>query len=90
MDFPGGRVPFTSAFTMTGGPDAPANPMPCYRTIDSAGGNIPDAVIPHPLGRSVNLLGAGTAPDQLLVSFVWCSSHWIKQTQSAQHAAGRR
>ena len=50
MDFPGGSVPFTSALTMVGGPDAPANPMPCYRTIDSAGADIPDAVIPHPVG----------------------------------------
>ena len=50
MDFPGGRVPFTSVLTMMGGPDTPASPMPCYRTIDSAGVDIPDAVIPFPVG----------------------------------------
>lgn len=50
MDFPGGSVPFTSALTMVGGPDAPPAPMPCYRTIDSAGADIPDAVIPYPVG----------------------------------------
>ena len=50
MDFPGGSVPFTSALTMVGGPNAPGNPMPCYRTIDSAGVDIQDAVVPHPVG----------------------------------------
>ena len=51
MDFPGGRVPFTSTLSFAGGPDARAAPMACYRTIDSAGGDVPDASVPHPLGQ---------------------------------------
>ena len=51
MDFPGGRVPFTSALAFAGGPDVRAAPMACYRTIDSAGGDVPDASVPHPLGQ---------------------------------------
>ena len=51
MDFPGGRVPFTSTLAFAGGPDVRATPMACYRTIDSAGVDMPDACVPHPLGQ---------------------------------------
>ncbi len=51
MDFPGGRVPFTSTLAFAGGPDVRAAPMACYRTIDSAGVDVPDASVPHPLGE---------------------------------------
>ena len=51
MDFPGGRVPFTGTLSFAGGPDERAAPMACYRTIDSAGGDVPDAAVPHLLGQ---------------------------------------
>jgi len=38
MDFPGGRVPFTSELKFVGGHfSADTPPMSCYRTVDSVG-----------------------------------------------------
>ena len=37
MDFPGGRVPFTDRLSFVGGSLTPAQPMPCYRTLDATG-----------------------------------------------------
>lgn len=38
MDFPGGRVPFTSELKFIGGHfSADTPPMSCYRTVDSVG-----------------------------------------------------
>jgi 2-oxoisovalerate dehydrogenase E1 component alpha subunit len=54
MDFPGGAVPFTSSLHFTGGPSTSANshtPIPCYRTIDSAGLEINGAEIFHDLDQ---------------------------------------
>ena len=53
MDFPGGRVPFTSTLAFAGGPDVRTAPIACYRTIDSAGTDVPDASVPHPLGQQL-------------------------------------
>ncbi|PRW51143.1 2-oxoisovalerate dehydrogenase subunit alpha mitochondrial-like [Chlorella sorokiniana] len=51
MDFPGGSVPFTSQLSMVGGSFSPRDPIPCYRTLDSAGREVPDAHLPHDLPR---------------------------------------
>ncbi|KAL4854263.1 2-oxoisovalerate dehydrogenase subunit alpha 2 [Chlorella vulgaris] len=51
MDFPGGSVPFTAAMSFLGGTFSPRAPLPCYRTIDSAGLAIADADIPHELDQ---------------------------------------
>lgn len=52
MQFPGGSVPFTSQLSWAGGPANPISTIPCYRTIDATGQEIPDAHIPHPLDQS--------------------------------------
>lgn len=51
MDFPGGSVPFTASMDWHGGSYAARAPLPCYRTIDAAGREVPGAAIPHPLPR---------------------------------------
>lgn len=51
MEFPGGAVPFTSRLSFAGGPSAPRDPLPCYRTIDSTGAEVPGAAVPHPLDQ---------------------------------------
>jgi 2-oxoisovalerate dehydrogenase E1 component alpha subunit len=54
MDFPGGAVPFTSNLHFTGGHSTSnysAPTIPCYRTIDSAGLEVPGAEIFHDLDQ---------------------------------------
>ena len=52
MDFPGGKVPFSAAMHFVGGPSVEASPIPCYRTLDSTGAELPDAAVPHPLDEA--------------------------------------
>lgn len=50
MEFPGGRVPFTSQPEFLGGVfDTSGAKIPCYRTLDGTGKHIEEAVIPHEL-----------------------------------------
>jgi 2-oxoisovalerate dehydrogenase E1 component alpha subunit len=51
MEFPGGAVPFCADLNFIGGPTAPRETIPCYRTIDSAGKEIPSAHIPHQMDK---------------------------------------
>jgi len=55
MEFPGGRVPFSPDLQFTGGPLTERSTLPCYRTIDSTGKQLPGAHIPHPLQESTAL-----------------------------------
>ncbi|GLC56792.1 hypothetical protein PLESTB_001149300 [Pleodorina starrii] len=55
LEVPGGKLPFTSAIQFVGGSDSPAPTIPCYRTIDSAGQDVPDAQVPYPLGQDLAL-----------------------------------
>ncbi|KAG2438412.1 hypothetical protein HYH02_010867 [Chlamydomonas schloesseri] len=55
LEVPGGRVPYTAELRFLGGPDAPIPTMPCYRTIDSTGQDVPGAHIPHPLSQDLAL-----------------------------------
>lgn len=55
MDFPGGKVPFTSNLSFIGGPKSERRPIPCYRIIDSTGTEIPGALIPHPMDKDTAL-----------------------------------
>lgn len=59
LEVPGGRVPYTPELRFLGGPDAPIPTMPCYRTIDSTGQDVPGAHIPHPLSQVREHAGAG-------------------------------
>lgn len=52
MEFPGGAVPFTSELRFTGGPTIQSTPIPCYRTINGAGEEIPEALVPHSLDKA--------------------------------------
>jgi 2-oxoisovalerate dehydrogenase E1 component alpha subunit len=56
MDFPGGSVPFTTKLEFWGGQSkinqSPPIPMPCYRTMDSSGQEIAEALVPHPLDQT--------------------------------------
>ena len=52
MEFPGGAVPFSTHLRFKGGPTDAPTPLPCYRTIDSAGEALPDAHTPHPLDKA--------------------------------------
>lgn len=50
MEFPGGRVPFTTSPQFVGGVfDTSGAKIPCYRTLDGTGKHIEDAAIPHEL-----------------------------------------
>lgn len=50
MEFPGGRVPFTTSPQFVGGVfDTSGTKIPCYRTLDGTGKHIEDAAIPHEL-----------------------------------------
>lgn len=51
MEFPGGRVPFTSALSFVGGVFDAAPKLPCYRTLDGRGQPIDGAALPHALGK---------------------------------------
>lgn len=52
MEFPGGRVPFTSALQFIGGAfDTSRSKIPCYRTLDGTGQHIEDAAVPHELSQ---------------------------------------
>jgi hypothetical protein len=54
MEFPGGRVPFTSTPAFVGGAfdtTAGAAKIPCYRTLDGTGAHIEEAVVPHELSQ---------------------------------------
>lgn len=51
MDFPGGKVPFTTTLSMLGGTVAPSPTIPCYRVIDHAGRDIPHSQVPYPLEK---------------------------------------
>lgn len=52
MEFPGGRVPFTSALQFIGGVfDASGAKIPCYRTLDGTGKHIEEATVPHELSQ---------------------------------------
>jgi 2-oxoisovalerate dehydrogenase E1 component alpha subunit len=51
MDIPGGSVPYTQSLTFVGGAFTPPAPLPCYRTIDAAGREIPGAAVPHELDQ---------------------------------------
>jgi hypothetical protein len=52
MEFPGGRVPFTSApHFIGGGFDTSGAKIPCYRTLDGTGKHIEEAVVPHELSQ---------------------------------------
>lgn len=52
MEFPGGRVPFTSALQFIGGAfDTSGSKIPCYRTLDGTGQHIEDAAVPHELSQ---------------------------------------
>ena len=51
MEFPGGAVPFTDQLSFKGGPTNAAAPIPCYRTINDAGEEIPGAAVPYPLDK---------------------------------------
>lgn len=55
MDFPGGRVPFTSTIDFTGGQFAREPPMAAYRTLDGQGSAVEGAAVPHPLDRELAL-----------------------------------
>ncbi|KAG2433713.1 hypothetical protein HXX76_008081 [Chlamydomonas incerta] len=55
LEVPGGRVPYTPELRFLGGPDAPIPTMPCYRTIDATGQDVPGAHIPHPLSQDLAL-----------------------------------
>jgi 2-oxoisovalerate dehydrogenase E1 component alpha subunit len=51
MEFPGGRVPFTSALQFIGGAFDTSAKIPCYRTLDGTGKHIEEAVVPHELSQ---------------------------------------
>lgn len=52
MEFPGGRVPFTSTLAFAGGVfDTAGAKIPCYRTLDGTGAHIEEAVVPHELSQ---------------------------------------
>ena len=53
MDFPGGSVPFSRSPAWVGGAFSPRAPLPCYRTLDASGREVPGAAVPHPLSREV-------------------------------------
>ena len=55
MEFPGGKVPFTNTLEFLGGSTSSANPMPCYRTIDSFGKDVEAATVTHDLNRDAAL-----------------------------------
>jgi hypothetical protein len=50
MDFPGGKVPFTSSLQFQG---SEKEPMNCYRTIDGFGCGLEEAAVPHPIGKGL-------------------------------------
>jgi 2-oxoisovalerate dehydrogenase E1 component alpha subunit len=51
MEFPGGHVPFTALPRFVGGPGTATAPLPCYRTIDASGREVPECEVPHPFER---------------------------------------
>jgi 2-oxoisovalerate dehydrogenase E1 component alpha subunit len=54
MDFPGGKVPFTTQLSFSGGRfPVTTPPMPCYQTIDSYGVGLADADVPHGLDEEL-------------------------------------
>lgn len=55
MDFPGARVPFTTSLAFTGGQFSTAEPMACYRTLDSTGAAIEDAHVPYDIDQQLAL-----------------------------------
>ncbi len=55
MDFPGARVPFTNSLTFMGGQFSTAEPLACYRTLDSTGGVIEDAQVPYEIDQQLAL-----------------------------------
>ncbi|GIL73474.1 hypothetical protein Vretimale_17694 [Volvox reticuliferus] len=55
LEVPGGRLPYTSQLQFVGGSETPAPTIPCYRTIDSTGQDVPDAHVPYPISQELAL-----------------------------------
>jgi hypothetical protein len=54
VEVPGGRVPATGQLQFVGDRIAVTTPrLPCYRTIDLAGKDVADAVVPHAVDESL-------------------------------------
>lgn len=53
MEYPGGRVPFTSSLSFTGGSLTDSEMIPCYRTLDGIGQDLPDADVRFPLPQEL-------------------------------------
>lgn len=52
LEVPGGaRLPYTTSLDFVGGPASPMPIMPCYRTIDSTGKDVPGARVSHELDQ---------------------------------------
>ena len=57
MDFPGGRVPFTTQLAFVGGHfSADVPPMGCYRTVDGAGEALDEVPVALLLSQTVTVL----------------------------------
>ena len=56
IDFPGGRIPYTSSLSFVGGPDRDQQPkIPGYRTIDMLGRDVAGCQMPHPIDKEMGL-----------------------------------
>jgi hypothetical protein len=51
LDFPGGSIPLTSQLHFIEGQVASNSKIPCYRTLDATGNDLPDAAVPHPVDQ---------------------------------------
>lgn len=53
LDFPGGSIPLTSDLRFVEGKVDSNNKIPCYRTLDASGNELPDASVPHPMDEAL-------------------------------------
>lgn len=54
LEFPGGTVPFSSSLEFVGSVLTPSSPrMPCYRTLDGTGRDLPHAEVPYDIDEQL-------------------------------------